>query len=61
MDLLKVVKKEHLIAEKAHQPCSGIIYVHKRSDTDFLVARINQVNYTTFSPTNVLLFIVCVS
>jgi len=39
-DLIKEVKKQHVTAEKAKQPCAGIIYVHKREDCQSLATQI---------------------
>ena len=44
-DLIKTITNEHKSAEKERRPCSGIIYVHKRNDTNLLVAQINKVSY----------------
>ncbi|KAL7537949.1 hypothetical protein ACHAXR_009126, partial [Thalassiosira sp. AJA248-18] len=41
-DLVAVVKKQHEIANKTNQPCSGIIYVHKRDDCSSLSAQIRK-------------------
>ncbi|KAL9184396.1 hypothetical protein ACHAXT_002482 [Thalassiosira profunda] len=39
-DLVSVVKKEHGAANKENQPCSGIVYVHKKDDCQSLAAQI---------------------
>ena len=39
-DLIKEVKTQHITAEKANQPCAGIIYVHKREDCKSLATQI---------------------
>ena len=39
-NLIKEVKKRHITAEKAKQPCNGIIYVHKREDCQSLATQI---------------------
>ena len=39
---MAVVKKQHEIAKKADQPCSGIIYVHKREDCQSLATQISK-------------------
>lgn len=39
-DLIKEVKNQHVTAEKAKQPCAGIIYVHKREDCLSLATQI---------------------
>ena len=39
-DLIKEVKTQHITAEKANQPCAGIIYVHKREDCQSLATQI---------------------
>ena len=49
IDLTKVVQKQHEIADKAKQPCSGIVYVHKREDCAYLAARISKVRFN-FGP-----------
>jgi len=41
-DLVAVVKKEHQTANKKNQPCSGIIYVHKREDCQSLATQISK-------------------
>mmetsp|Transcript_2221 Transcript_2221/g.4217 ORF Transcript_2221/g.4217 Transcript_2221/m.4217 type:complete len:988 (-) Transcript_2221:221-3184(-) len=41
-DVVAVVKKQHEIANKADQPCSGIIYVHKREDCQSLATQISK-------------------
>ena len=41
-DLLAVVKKQHDAAK--NQPCSGIIYVHKRQDCESLAKQISKVS-----------------
>ena len=43
IDLTKVIQKQHEIAEKEKEPCSGIVYVHKREDCVSLAARISKV------------------
>lgn len=40
LDLIYVVKQQHGAAAKAGVPCSGIIYVHKRNDTEKLAREI---------------------
>ena len=32
MDLVALVKQQHASAQNSKQPCSGIVYVHKRED-----------------------------
>lgn len=41
-DLISVIKEQHEQAVKSQTPCSGIIYVHKRSDTTLLADQINN-------------------
>ena len=42
-DLIEVVKNQHETAKKSFQPCSGIIYVHKRDDCQVLATQIYKV------------------
>ena len=44
-DLVDVVKKQHTNAKIKNQPCSGIIYVHKRQDCQALAAQISKVRF----------------
>lgn len=44
VDLAQVVQKQHELAQKANEPCSGIIYVHKRDDCAYLAARLSKVS-----------------
>ncbi|KAL7551933.1 hypothetical protein ACHAWF_015156 [Thalassiosira exigua] len=39
-DMLSIIKLQHEIAKKANQPCSGIVYVHKREDCQSLATQI---------------------
>jgi RecQ family ATP-dependent DNA helicase len=39
-DLVNEVKMQHFTAEKAKQPCAGIVYVHKREDCQSLATQI---------------------
>jgi len=41
-DLINAIKEQHDVAEKAKQPCSGIIYVHKREDCTTLAIQISK-------------------
>jgi ATP-dependent DNA helicase RecQ len=41
-DLVNEVKKQHAAAERAKQPCAGIIYVHKREDCQSLAMQISK-------------------
>jgi superfamily II DNA helicase RecQ len=41
-DLLSVLRKQHTKANQTQTPCSGIVYVHKRSDTTLLADHINR-------------------
>lgn len=41
-DLLSVVQEQHTKAYQSQTPCSGIVYVHKRSDTTLLADHINS-------------------
>jgi len=41
--MLKLIKEQHDQATSSGKECSGIIYVHKRDDTNMLVRKINQV------------------
>lgn len=43
MDLSKVVKQQHEIADKANAPCNGIVYVFRREDCAILASRITKV------------------
>lgn len=40
--LTDFIQKRHLAAEKQGWPCSGIVYVHKRDDTQLLVEHIRR-------------------
>ena len=48
MDLTKVVKQQHEIANKANEPCNGIVYVFRRQDCAFLASRISKVTLPSF-------------
>ena len=41
-DLVDLVKMQHALALASGEPCAGIVYAHKRSDTESLARRINQ-------------------
>lgn len=41
-DLAKFIKKQHKRAKKAGEPCSGIVYCHKREDTTYLSREIEK-------------------
>jgi RecQ family ATP-dependent DNA helicase len=45
-DLIHVIKKEHELCRKDNRPCSGIIYVHKRNDTELLTLKIKEAGVT---------------
>ena len=45
LDLMDVVKKQHFKAKANKQPCSGIIYVHKREDCHALATQISKVRF----------------
>ncbi|KAL7488025.1 hypothetical protein ACHAW6_013614 [Cyclotella cf. meneghiniana] len=47
LDLTKVIQKQHEIAGKEKEPCSGIVYVHKREDCVSLAARISKTGLVT--------------
>eukprot|EP00804_Cyclotella_cryptica_P009237 CCRYP_016747-RD/>CCRYP_016747-RD protein AED:0.42 eAED:0.42 QI:0/0.5/0.66/1/0.5/0.33/3/519/100 len=51
IDLTKVIQKQHDIASKKNEPCSGIVYVHKREDCVSLAARISKVILCYLVPT----------
>lgn len=42
LDLVDFVKKQHDAASKAKEPCSGIIYCHKREDCASLAKQISK-------------------
>lgn len=42
-DLVSFVKQQHETTKKVNQPCSGIIYVHKREDCQALATQICKV------------------
>lgn len=42
-DLVNIVQEEHSTALKNYEPCSGIVYVHKRDDTNLIAAEITKV------------------
>lgn len=48
-DLLSILRLHHQQASSSSSPCSGIIYVHKRSDTTVLA---NQINKACIPNTN---------
>lgn len=41
-DLVAFVKAQHDAAKERNEPCSGIIYVHKREDCSSLAARVGK-------------------
>lgn len=41
-DLVSVVKKQHDTAKQNNQPCSGIVYVHKREDCTSLATQLSK-------------------
>jgi hypothetical protein len=43
-DLVAVVMEQHDIASRSKQPCSGIVYVHKREDCQSLALTISKVS-----------------
>jgi hypothetical protein len=42
--LVSLIKTQHAAAAKDNLPCSGIIYVHKRSDAGDLAQHISKVS-----------------
>ena len=42
-DLVDFVKEQHATAKKMDQPCSGIIYVHKREDCQSIASQLSKV------------------
>ncbi|KAL3784125.1 hypothetical protein HJC23_005783 [Cyclotella cryptica] len=50
IDLTKVIQKQHDIASKKNEPCSGIVYVHKREDCVSLAARISKMTGLVTAP-----------
>jgi len=49
-DLVAVVKEHHEKAKKANEPCSGIIYVHKREDCTALATQITKATGLMAAP-----------
>ena len=41
-DLIRFVKDQHAESKRKKNPCSGIVYVHKRQDTDVLANQIRK-------------------
>jgi len=41
-DLVAFVKAQHNVVKKKNEPCSGIVYVHKREDCSSLAAKIGK-------------------
>eukprot|EP00957_Ditylum_brightwellii_P192676 14671173-Ditylum_brightwellii.AAC.1 len=41
-DLVKFVKQQHSTHDSKNEPCSGIVYVHKREDTARLALQITR-------------------
>jgi len=50
MDLTKVVKQQHEIANKANEPCNGIVYVFRRQDCAYLASRIAKMTGLVCKP-----------
>lgn len=42
IDLSKFISKQHKRAQKMNEPCSGIVYVHKREDAESLAKEISK-------------------
>ena len=45
-NLIQVILKEHENCRRDNRPCSGIIYVHKRNDTELLTLKIQEAGIT---------------
>jgi ATP-dependent DNA helicase RecQ len=42
LDVAKFISKQHRRAKQSNRPCSGLVYVHKQTDTAFLSREIQQ-------------------
>lgn len=44
-DMISTIKKHHAKAQKNGAPCSGIVYVHKREDTQMISSQLQKVRH----------------